>query len=264
MTIHLGDGFAGLAALPADSAELVFCDPVWGVPIDTQHKGAAKWKERLQRGEEAEEMFWETSRFKGTIISALRVAPSVIFKFSGRPNHLLDTCKTISDHDWGFRDNLAYMFTWDKGPGYPSACNGGISESRESLWWFTRDGSLKREAEWNKGFQCVVRERGDPDPDTDGILRFPKVRDEDRLTPHVFEMSKKLCEWITKVFTLPGDTIVDPCCGSGALLAYAQAWGRKVIGWEIDPEMADAARAALADPRPLVERATPDLFGETT
>ena len=254
MIIH-GDGFHALKTLPADSAKLVFCDPVWGVQIDTAHQGAAKFGSSAQRAPAADLMWWETAALLDTIRDGLRVADHVLLKLSGRPDHVGE----IYRHLYG-AVKLAYMFTWDKGPCYPSACNSGISESRESLWWFTRDGTLRREAEWNKGFQGTIRDREEFEADTDGILRFRKVRDEDRLTRHVFEMSRKLCEWVIRVFTLPGDTIVDPCCGSGALLAYARCWGRQVRGWEIDPAMAAAAHAALSDPRPLVERGEAPMF----
>ena len=41
---------------------------------------------------------------------------------------------------------------------------------------------------------------------------------------------KKLIE----IFTDPGDTVIDPCCGSGTTLRAAAELGRNAYGFEID------------------------------
>ena len=95
------------------------------------------------------------------------------------------------------------------------------------------------------------------------VLRCRRVQNADRLSAHVCEMPRALCEKIIKCWTKPGDLIIDPCCGSGALLTYAHAMGRRVEGWEINPAMAEHARAALVSGgRPLAARHTEELFGK--
>ncbi len=58
----------------------------------------------------------------------------------------------------------------------------------------------------------------------------------------------------------PGDIVVDPACGSGALLAEAAARGATVRGLDIDPRLVELARLGLrlSGARARVERA--DLF----
>lgn len=41
---------------------------------------------------------------------------------------------------------------------------------------------------------------------------------------------KKLIE----IFTDPGETVIDPCCGSGSTLRAASELGRNAFGFEID------------------------------
>lgn len=41
----------------------------------------------------------------------------------------------------------------------------------------------------------------------------------------------------------PDGVLVDPCCGTGAVLAEADAVGRQVHGFDVDPDAVAAARA---------------------
>jgi tRNA G10 N-methylase Trm11 len=46
---------------------------------------------------------------------------------------------------------------------------------------------------------------------------------------------------IVNLVALPGDTIIDPCCGSGTILIEAASIGMKAIGCDINPLMAKAS-----------------------
>ena len=59
-----------------------------------------------------------------------------------------------------------------------------------------------------------------------------------------------LPEWFIKLFTDPGDTVLDPFVGSGTTLEAARRLGRNGIGIDILPEYCAMARAA-GDPAQL-------------
>jgi len=272
--IHTGDGFKALAAMPANSATLVFVDPDWGIGLRMDHAGTAKAHEAAQECEKGP-MFWNTTTFEELIADGLAVAPHVLLKLSGRPEHVRAIFSAIGVctdfwHEYGVdyceREigdaDLAYWFTWDKGPGAPPYCNDGIAENRETIWWFTRDGKPQRDGDW-PNLDSMIRIVGDDAPGDQKTFGIRRVRDADRLSKHVCEMPLALCEKIIKCWTKKGDLIIDPCCGSGALLTYAHALGRRVLGYEINPAMAEQARAALAcGGRTLVTRHTAELFRE--
>ncbi|MEM0157973.1 MAG: DNA methyltransferase [Thermoplasmataceae archaeon] len=48
-------------------------------------------------------------------------------------------------------------------------------------------------------------------------------------------------------YTKPGDWVIDPFCGSGTTLIEAARLGRNSVGIDINPEMVNAAREALAE-----------------
>lgn len=72
---------------------------------------------------------------------------------------------------------------------------------------------------------------------------------------HPTQKPKKLIERLIRASSNQGDLVLDPFCGSGTTLVVADRLKRRGIGFELDPEMADAANRRLA-----YERAQTDLF----
>lgn len=61
-----------------------------------------------------------------------------------------------------------------------------------------------------------------------------------------------LPEWFIKLFTRPGDWVLDPFAGSGTTNRVAQKMGRNSIGIEILPEYVQIARSRLQEVQPAV------------
>lgn len=57
--------------------------------------------------------------------------------------------------------------------------------------------------------------------------------------------------WAIELCTRPGETVLDPFCGSGTTGVACQITGRNFIGIEIDPGYCDIARKRIADAVPL-------------
>jgi len=68
-------------------------------------------------------------------------------------------------------------------------------------------------------------------------------RSRDRSAAFPFEIPYRL----TNMFSVKGDTILDPFAGTGTTLAAAAAAGRNSIGVEIDPALHALVRSTLAD-----------------
>jgi DNA modification methylase len=64
-----------------------------------------------------------------------------------------------------------------------------------------------------------------------------------------------------EMFTQPGDTILDPFCGGGTTPAAAKVTGRECIAFEIDPDMAEAARERVKNTNPPLFVRAPEQIG---
>jgi site-specific DNA-methyltransferase (adenine-specific) len=62
---------------------------------------------------------------------------------------------------------------------------------------------------------------------------------------HSAVFPEELPEWFIKLFTRPGDVVLDPFLGSGTTAVVAHRLGRHVIGIEIASEYIEAAQARL-------------------
>ncbi|MDE2635459.1 MAG: site-specific DNA-methyltransferase [Chloroflexota bacterium] len=62
---------------------------------------------------------------------------------------------------------------------------------------------------------------------------------------HSAVFPRQLPEWFIRLFTRPGETVLDPFAGSGTTLFVAQEMGRTAIGIEIVSEYVEAIEARL-------------------
>jgi DNA modification methylase len=74
---------------------------------------------------------------------------------------------------------------------------------------------------------------------------------------HSAAFPEELPEWFIKLFTKPGDTVLDPFLGSGTTGFVAQRMQRHIIGIEIQPEYFN-----LVDKQLRPQYSTPQLFEE--
>lgn len=62
---------------------------------------------------------------------------------------------------------------------------------------------------------------------------------------HSAAFPRALPEWFIKLFTDPGDLVLDPFSGSGTTCVAAQELGRNSIGIDLMPEFCEYARTQL-------------------
>jgi DNA modification methylase len=72
-------------------------------------------------------------------------------------------------------------------------------------------------------------------------------------TGHQTQKPLALMEILVRLFSDPGELILDPFAGSGTTGVAAVRLGRRFIGWEMSPEYAEIARRRLAVAREQLE-----------
>lgn len=66
---------------------------------------------------------------------------------------------------------------------------------------------------------------------------------------HTTQKPLALMERILTDFTDPGELVADPFCGSGTTLVAARRLGRRAVGWEVEPKVAEVARRRVEEAR---------------
>jgi DNA modification methylase len=87
--------------------------------------------------------------------------------------------------------------------------------------------------------------------DTGNVSRFFYVSKADRAdrgegNDHPCSKSTTLMQWLVKLVTRPGETVLDPFCGSGSTGVAALRCERRFVGVERDPHYHGIALRRLA------------------
>lgn len=82
------------------------------------------------------------------------------------------------------------------------------------------------------------------------LLHFPKVPNC-LGTLHPTQKPESLMRYLVRTYTSPGDTILDPCCGSGTTCVAAMQEGRHYIGIEKEINYAEITKQRIYEARGL-------------
>ena len=101
---------------------------------------------------------------------------------------------------------------------------------------------------------------GEPVPSAEGRRVIPSVSPKAqpshrKANGHPMSRSLSHMEWLVKWWSDPGETVLDPFCGSGTIPLAADRMQRHGIGIEINPEYAELARDRIFDDAPLLNSA---------
>ena len=260
--IILGDAANELAQLHTDSVQLIFTSPPYADQRKKTYGGI--------HPDEYVDWFLPISREllrvlnpRGTFV--LNIKEKAVN--GERHTYVLDLIKALREHGWLWTEE----FIWHKKNCYPGKWPNRFRDSWERLLQFNK----------SKKFDMYQEEVMVPVGDwAEARLRnlseTDKIRDESKVESgfgknisnwvgremvyptnvihmatetnnqgHSAVFPKQLPEWFIKLFTVPGDTVLDPFAGSGTTLYVARKMKRKAVGIEILPEYVDAIEARL-------------------
>lgn len=251
--IMIGDCLEALRLVPDNSVDLIFTSPPYADQRKTTYGGIAPDKYVAWFMPRAFE-FFRVLRPTGSFV--LNIKERVVN--GERHTYAIDLIKSLREQGWLWTEE----YIWHKKNCYPGKWPNRFRDAWERLLHFTKQRQFKM-------FQEAVRvpmgqwkqARLGNLSDTDKIrdesksrsgfgknvsnwlgreLAYPtnvlNLATECGNKGHSAAFPESLPSWFIKLFTEPGDVVLDPFAGSGTTLVAAQKLGRLCLGIEIFPE----------------------------
>lgn len=261
--IILGDCAEKLKDIDDDSIDLIFTSP----PYADQRKntyGGVHPDQYVEWFLPISEQLLRVLRPSGTFI--LNIKERVVD--GERHTYVLDLIKALRVQGWLWTEE----FMWHKKNSYPGKWPNRFRDAWERLLQFNK----------SKNFNMYQDEVMIPIGDwaktrLNNLSETDKIRDESRVESgfgknvsnwvgrekvyptnvihlatetgnkgHSAAFPKDLPEWFIKLFTQPGDWVLDPFMGSGTAVLVALEMGRKAIGIDIVPEYVEMVQKELS------------------
>lgn len=262
--ILLGDCGEALKDIPDDTVDLIFTSP----PYADQRKqtyGGVRPDEYVEWFLLRAEQFLRVLKPSGTFI--LNIKERVVD--GERHTYVIELILEMRKQGWLWTEE----FMWHKKNSYPGKWPNRFRDNWERLIQFNKSKKfhMYQEAvmvpvgDWAKGRLAKLSA-------TDQMRDESKVRSgfgknvsnwvgREMVYPtnvihtatecanrnHSAAFPVELPRWFIKLFTLPGDLVLDPFIGSGTTALAAAQLGRNYLGIDFNPEYVESARARVAE-----------------
>ena len=263
ISIILGDSADQLQKLASDSVQLIVTSPPYADQRKSTYGGV--------HPDKYVEWFLPISREllrvlnpRGTFV--LNIKEKAVN--GERHTYVLDLIKSMREQGWLWTEE----FIWHKKNSYPGKWPNRFRDSWERLLQFNKSKKFDMYQEevmvpvgdWAKGRLSNLSETDKIRDESRSESGFGKnvshwigrdmvyptnvlhLATECNNQGHSAVFPQQLPEWFIKLFTVPGDTVLDPFAGSGTTLYVAQEMKRNAIGIEIVPEYVEAIETRLA------------------
>lgn len=231
--IRKGDSLILLPQLESGIADLILTDPPFGIGADT-----GGFRQRTVHHHNYEDTPENARQLAQSIIlDGFRIAKPMANLFIFCDIDLFHTLKEMAGRvGWvPFRTPIIWRKSMSEGM---APWQGkGFRRTYEMLFWAT------------KGQRGLISSPVD-------VLDEARVSRADRT--HAAEKPVDLLKQVIECSTLPGDFVLDPCCGSGSTLVAARDTKRTGLGIELDETFYNTAMSNLHKERDDVEQ-VPDI-----
>ena len=226
--VRLGCGLAGIRSLPRASVGMIFAD----LPSGQTQAEFDKPINLLEFWDSA----WHALHPKGNVVlmaSSLGFAAQVIA--SNRPFFRYDLIWSKSAAT-GFLNakkrplrahEFILIFSKEAGATY----NRQMMEGGSPIHFARR----KQHSENYGAITAPSLSRaGATDRHPVSVLEFASLGTSSKQRRHPQQKPVPLLRWLIRTYSNHGDTVVDPCAGSGSFLEAGSVEGRKPVGWDIN------------------------------
>src|SRR6201991_4750388 len=251
--VLIGDCVAEMAALPAESVDLVFADP----PYNLQLQGDLKRPDdsRVDAVNDAWDKFSSFSAYddftRAWLIACQRVMkPSATLWVIGSYHNIFRVGAILQDLGFWILNDVV----WRKTNPMPNFRGRRFTNAHETMIWAAREAGGK-----GYTFNYEALKAGNEDVQVRSDWTLPlctgaeRLKDKDGDKVHPTQKPESLLARVLLSTTKPGDVVLDPFFGSGTTGAVAKKLSRRFIGIERDKTYAKAAENRIAEVVPYPE-----------
>lgn len=213
--LYLGDSEDLIRKLPDESVDHILSDPPYAIDMDHLDQG------NPHGGMNDIDRIRETHDVEENLKLLDRIFPELY--------------RVLRKHSFCclFYDNVHWEFLSKK------ATSLGFKVQRWPLVWVKTSTCMNQCASFNftkaTEFVLVLRKGNATLACQQPTNSFPCPTPDKRQFDHPFAKPPDLLSWILRAFALPGQTILDPFCGSATAIYAAGQMGLRPIGFEKDP-----------------------------
>ena len=249
--IVVGDCVAEMAKLPAASVDLVFADPPYNLQLqgdlkrpDDSHVDAVTDDWDKFASFEAYDDFT-----RAWLTAARRVMkPNATIWVIGSYHNIFRVGAIMQDMGFWLLNDVI----WRKANPMPNFRGRRFTNAHETMIWAARDAKTK-----SYTFNYEVLKAGNEDVQvrSDWTLALctgeERIKGADGKKLHPTQKPEALLARVILSSSRPGDTVIDPFCGTGTTGAVAKRLNRNFIGFERDKTYVKGAEARIAAVQPL-------------
>ena len=261
-TIHTGDCFDVLSELPPESVHAVVSDP----PYNLSKGEGVEWEDKNWSKTNEEWDDFTIQDYADFTQKWLQLCKSKIKKGGcivvfGTYHNIGHVNVTLQELDFTILNEIV----WYKRNAFPNLSTTRLTASHETILWAYKgnDKNYTFNYEWAKKTNWPSDSNDMPNKQVRSVWNIPTSSKGGRLDKHPTQKPRQVMDRLIKLFTKPGDVVLDPFAGSGTTLKAAKGLNRQFIGIEQQPKWADVARVrvGLTPDDPSVVRGDSDQSG---
>jgi len=249
--IIISDCLDALAALPAESVDLVFADPPYNLQLShALTRPDQSLVDAVDDDWDRFASFADYDRFTTAWLQGVRrvMKPNATLFVIGSYHNIFRVGSTLQDLGFWILNDVV----WLKANPMPNFRGRRFTNAHETLIWASRDEAAKQ---YTFNYEALKGANDDTQMRSDWFMPIcsggERLKDRNGAKLHPTQKPEALLTRILLSATKPGDVVLDPFLGSGTTGAVARRYGRTCVGIERDPVYAKAAAARIAAVEPV-------------
>ncbi len=253
-----GDCVAGMNALPAGTADVIFADPPYNLQLDGElHRPN---QTRVDGVEDAWDQFDSFQAYDAFTRGWLRAARHALkddgtLWVIGSYHNIFRVGAILQDLGFWILNDVV----WRKSNPMPNFRGRRFTNAHETLIWAAKH----KDARYTFNYQSMKALNDDIQMRSDWYIPIcagtERLRDPKGQKAHPTQKPEALLHRIVMAASRPGDLVLDPFLGSGTSAAVAKRLRRRWLGFESDPDYAELARARVDAVEPVEDLQTVEL-----